>query len=73
MSDNEYQKQKSIDALKCSLAVLCFGIGLLAFLVAIDRPHWFSMRPMAGVAKAMSLAGDADAVRGKPPAALSQS
>jgi len=41
--------------------LLAFGLGMLAFLVAIDRPEWFHMRPMSGTASALSNASDRDA------------
>ena len=59
MNDHDTWRQRLRESLGSTLFVLCFGIGLLAFLIAIDRPHWFSLRPMTGVAKAMSLAGSA--------------
>lgn len=31
-----------------------FGCGVLAFLVAIDRPNWFSIRPATGTSIAMA-------------------
>ena len=43
-----------------SLLLLTFGLAVLAFLVAIDRPHWFHIRPMTGTAAAMSLAAETD-------------
>ena len=36
-----------------SMILLVFGLAILAFLVAIDRPHWFKLRPASGVAAAM--------------------
>lgn len=42
-----------------SIAVLVFGLIALVFLVVIDRPHWFHIRPISGAAAAMSYASDA--------------
>jgi hypothetical protein len=42
--------------LKSSVLMLCFGLGILAFLVAIERPHWFELRPATGTAAALSAA-----------------
>ena len=52
--------------LRSSLAMLAFGLGILAFLVAIDRPEWFHIRPATGTATAMSAAAN-------PPRASSDS
>lgn len=42
--------------LKSSVLMLCFGLGILGFLIAIERPHWFELRPATGTAAAMSAA-----------------
>lgn len=63
MRDDEEQDVQTEQAFKSSLVLVCFGLFLLAFLIAIDRPHWFRLRPMAGVAQALSLAGEPNAVR----------
>lgn len=42
-------------ALRGRLLLVAFGLGILAFLVAIDRPEWFHIRPASGGAAAMSL------------------
>lgn len=42
------------ERLHSSVVMLLLGIGILAFLVAIDRPHWFNLRPASGTAAAMS-------------------
>ncbi len=36
------------------LALLVFGLTVLAFLTAIDRPEWFHVRPATGTAAAMA-------------------
>lgn len=41
-----------------SFFVLAFGLGALAFLIAIERPHWFRLRPASGTAAAMWHAAD---------------
>ncbi|HEX7822206.1 MAG TPA: hypothetical protein VF463_16475 [Sphingobium sp.] len=41
--------------------LLSFGLGILAFLIAIDRPEWFTLRPASGTAAAMSKASDTQA------------
>jgi hypothetical protein len=40
------------------LIILGFGLAVLGFLVSIDHPEWFRVRPVTGSAVAMSLAGD---------------
>lgn len=40
--------------LRAALIMLCFGLGILAFLIVIERPHWFRMRPVSTGAAAMS-------------------
>lgn len=58
MRDDDDRWSSYSHSLKSSLVVFCFGIGLLAFLIAIDRPQWFHIRPAAGIAKAMALASE---------------
>lgn len=53
--------RKNPETLRGSAMLLAFGLGMLAFLVAIDRPEWFNLRPVSGTAAAMSNASDRDA------------
>lgn len=39
---------------RASLSLLAFGLALLAFLIAIDRPQWFVLRPASGTAAALA-------------------
>lgn len=39
-----------------SIFLLCFGVGVLAFLTAIDRQQWFHIKPATGTAVALSKA-----------------
>ncbi|MGR6329709.1 hypothetical protein ACU5AX_11640 [Sphingomonas sp. XXL09] len=41
-----------------SALVLAFGLLALAFLVAIDRPGWWQIKPATGTAAAMSYAAE---------------
>ncbi len=41
---------------RASLSLLGFGLALLAFLIAIDRPQWFVLRPASGTAAALAKA-----------------
>jgi hypothetical protein len=43
---------------RSSLMLLAFGLFILAYLVAIDRPHWFRVKPATGTAAAMAIAAD---------------
>lgn len=52
MSDED--RRRLMERLRSSLAMLLFGVGTLAFLIAIDRPEWFHLRPANGTAEAMS-------------------
>lgn len=45
-------------ALRPTLLILAFALAALAFLVAIDRGHWFRLRPASGTAAAMAHAAD---------------
>lgn len=40
------------------LALLVFGLTILAFLTAIDRPGWFELKPATGTATAMVRGSD---------------
>lgn len=40
------------------VALLVFGLTVLAFLTAIDRPEWFHLKPATGTAAAMVYASD---------------
>ncbi len=40
------------------IALLMFGLTVLAFLTAIDRPEWFRLKPATGTAAAMVYASD---------------
>ncbi|WP_084583365.1 hypothetical protein [Sphingomonas azotifigens] len=54
MHQDERTRRK--ERLRSSIALLLFGLGTLAFLIAIDRPEWFHLRPASGSAAAMSQA-----------------
>lgn len=56
-SDNK-DHRTMIEKAAGSLMLLCFGLGSLAFLVAIDRAEWFEVRPASGTAMAMARASD---------------
>ncbi|MBB5711981.1 hypothetical protein [Sphingomonas xinjiangensis] len=58
MQPNDNEKKPLFEQLRASLFLLAFGLCTLAFLVAIDRPEWFELRPASGTAAAMSNAGN---------------
>ena len=53
-SPQDDQRLGLSESLRASLMMLAFGLTILAFLVAIDRPHWFKIHPVSGAAAAMS-------------------
>lgn len=54
MHDPQTQFRSLIESARASLLMLAFGLGVLAFLIAIDRPEWFHVRPATGTAAAMA-------------------
>lgn len=44
------------ETLISSLMLLGFGVGVLGFLIAIDRPEWFELHPASNAAAAMAKA-----------------
>jgi hypothetical protein len=49
-----HASQEASHRLKGTMALLGVGLAILAFLVAIDRPQWFHIRPATGTSLAMS-------------------
>lgn len=66
MNDNRRKTDGIPQPLKSSLMMLSFGLMILAYLVAIDRPEWFHIRPITGTAAAMSHAASAPAAAQAP-------
>jgi hypothetical protein len=54
LSGGDDQRRDPVKSTVGSIVLLVFGLMILAFLVAIDRPHWFELRPVSGAAAAMS-------------------
>lgn len=54
MHDPQTQFRSLIESARASLLMLAFGLSVLAFLIAIDRPEWFHVRPATGTAAAMA-------------------
>ena len=61
--DNGGHDDKSVHPVWGPVVLLGFGLFVLAFLIAIDRPHWFSIKPVTGTAAAMSFAGESESHR----------
>ncbi len=55
---DEFNEKSRFETIKASLMMLCFGLGILAFLIVIERPEWFHIRPVSGAAAAMVEAGN---------------
>lgn len=53
---NEPTPQRAREILTGRVLLLVFGFAVLSFLVAIDHPHWFSIRPATGTSVAMAQA-----------------
>lgn len=50
--------QAATGSMRSNIAMLVFGLMTLFYLVAIDHEEWFHMRPISGVAMALSHASD---------------
>jgi hypothetical protein len=55
MQDNP-DASRARDTIIGRLLLVAFGLGVLTFLVAIDRAEWFSIRPATGTSIAMAAA-----------------
>ncbi|WP_019515707.1 hypothetical protein [Sphingomonas sp. Mn802worker] len=62
MHEADPRHRSLLESIRASLLMLGFGLSVLAFLIAIDRPEWFHLRPATGTAAAMANAS-------APPAA----
>ncbi|MBB3938792.1 hypothetical protein GGR39_000421 [Novosphingobium fluoreni] len=62
MSDaNKPTPSRAREILTGRLLLLGFGLSVLGFLVAVDRPDWFAIRPATGTSIAMANASHAAA------------
>lgn len=59
MSPPKYSNGATGGSARAAMMMIAFGIAVLAFLVSIEHPEWFRLRPMTGAAVAMSHASDA--------------
>lgn len=59
MRDTErLERKRMIEVFTGRALLLLFGLGVLGFLVAVDRAEWFSIRPATGTSIAMAKASD---------------
>ncbi|WP_395392617.1 hypothetical protein WBP07_16205 [Novosphingobium sp. BL-8A] len=49
----EADRERLRQALRSNLLLFLFGLGVLGFLVAIDRAEWFSLKPATGTSVSM--------------------
>ncbi len=50
----EAERARLRQSLVGNFLLLLFGLGVLGFLVAIDRADWFTLRPVSGTSVALS-------------------
>lgn len=65
MRPEDDSNRSKLETLCLSLSMLAFGLGVLAYLIAIDRAEWFNLRPASGTATALSAASHGVA-KGEP-------
>jgi hypothetical protein len=56
---DRHDRKRKIEVLTGRALLLLFGLGVLGFLVAVDRADWFSIRPATGTSIAMAKASQA--------------
>lgn len=54
--DNDSKSSRA--SVRSGLFILAFGLCILGYLVSIDHPEWFQLRPATGTAMAMAHASD---------------
>lgn len=53
---NDAERARLRQSLVGNFLLLLFGLGVLGFLVAVDRADWFTLRPVSGTSVALSKA-----------------
>ncbi|WP_395329516.1 hypothetical protein WBP06_15350 [Novosphingobium sp. BL-8H] len=53
---NDAERARLRQSLVGNFLLLLFGLGVLGFLVAVDRAEWFTLRPVSGTSVALSKA-----------------
>lgn len=56
---NDAERARLRQSLVGNFLLLLFGLGVLGFLVAVDRAEWFTLRPVSGTSVALSHAATA--------------
>lgn len=51
---NDAERARLRQSLVGNFLLLLFGLGVLGFLVAVDRAEWFTLRPVSGTSVALS-------------------
>jgi len=62
-SSNNRDRYAVLETWGGSWKFLAFGLAILAYLIAIEHPHWFVLRPATGTAIAMASAAEAAPVQ----------
>ncbi|TCM18578.1 hypothetical protein EDF56_104108 [Novosphingobium sp. PhB165] len=47
-------RERLRQAMRSNMLLLFFGLGVLGFLIAIDRAEWFSLKPATGTSVSLS-------------------
>jgi hypothetical protein len=68
---HQHDRDALLETWRGSWKFLAFGLAVLTYLVAIEHPHWFVLRPATGTAIALASAADPapkkiDTVAAKP-------
>lgn len=58
-NDDRADRKQARGVLTGRVLLLAFGLGVLGFLVAVDRADWFAIHPATGTSLAMARASDA--------------
>jgi hypothetical protein len=64
--DDPSNVTRLLETVRASLIMLAFGVAVLVFLIAIERPQWFHIQPGTSTALAISKAA-ADGGKGVVP------
>ena len=64
---NDAERARLRQSLVGNFLLLLFGLGVLGFLVAVDRAEWFTLRPVSGTSVALSHAATGKAEAGAAP------
>lgn len=54
MPNNRRSREELRQSLRTHSLLLLFGLGILAYCIAIDRVEWFSLKPATGTSISLS-------------------